>query len=87
MSKIKKLQNKYPEHNIRTEPLKGCPMCGGSGEYETLHNKLSLCMCTSLTKKRDKQLKILKIAFDVKQGVKKGKESAEPGDENQYSNH
>ncbi len=48
MSSIREsLEAKYPKRIVRNSPLKDCPVCHGTGEYESMSNEKSLCSCVS----------------------------------------
>lgn len=47
------LQEKYPEHQVKYEPLENCPRCHGTGEYINGLNKTGLCFCTCIEFSRE----------------------------------
>ena len=42
------LQEKYPEHKIKFEPLNGCPRCNGTGEFINGSKDNAPCFCVCI---------------------------------------
>jgi hypothetical protein len=43
------LQAKYPDSNLKSEPLPNCPTCKGAGEFRNKAGNVRPCICVHLS--------------------------------------